>query len=69
MSIRDDLLKEIDGFLRSQPDDGRIAESTFGRLAVNDGKFVGRLRRGEGVTIDTVDRVRRFIADRQRAAA
>jgi hypothetical protein len=39
-----------------------IAESTFGRLAVNDGKLVGRLRLGGRVTTDTVQRVRAFIA-------
>ena len=35
---------------------------TFGRLAVNDGKLVGRLRLGGRVTTGTVDRVRAFIA-------
>src|SRR5215472_17469850 len=39
-----------------------IAESTFGRLAVNDGKLVGRLRLGGRVTTDTVERVRAFIS-------
>ena len=39
-----------------------MAESTFGRLAVNDGKLVNRLRLGGRVTTDTVDRVRAFIA-------
>src|SRR5690242_6993007 len=39
-----------------------MAESTFGRLAVNDGKLVSRLRLGGRVTTDTVDRVRAFIA-------
>ena len=38
-----------------------MAESTFGRLAVNDGKFVSRLRFGGRVTLETVDRVRVFI--------
>jgi hypothetical protein len=39
-----------------------VAESTFGRLAVNDGKFVGRLREGGAVTPQTVERVRSYIA-------
>ena len=39
-----------------------MAESTFGRLAVNDGKLVSRLRLGGRVTTDTVDRVHAFIA-------
>ena len=52
------LLRDIAEFCRS----ARMAESTFGRLAVNDGKLVGRLRLGGRVTTDTVDRVRAFIA-------
>jgi len=38
-----------------------MAESTFGRLAVNDGKLVSRLRLGGRVTADTVARVHAFI--------
>ena len=38
-----------------------IAESTFGRRAVNDGKLVSRLRQGGRVTLQTVERVRAFI--------
>ena len=34
------LLADIEAFCRVQG----IAESTFGRQVVNDGKFVGRLR-------------------------
>jgi len=41
----------------------KIAQTTFGRLAVNDGKFVNRLQQGGRVTISTVNRVHRFIAD------
>jgi hypothetical protein len=40
-----------------------MAESTFGRRAVNDGKFVPRLRFGGRVTTQTVDRVHAFIQD------
>jgi hypothetical protein len=39
-----------------------MAESTFGRLAVNDGKLVTRLRLGGRVTTDTAERVHAFIA-------
>lgn len=39
-----------------------MAESTFGRRAVNDGKLVSRLRTGGRVTTETVDRVRAFIS-------
>lgn len=34
-----------------------IAESTFGRLVVNDGKFVARLRAGGSMTIKTLERI------------
>ena len=52
------LLRDIGEFCRH----ARMAESTFGRLAVNDGKLVSRLRLGGRVTTDTVERVRAFIA-------
>src|SRR3954464_13393309 len=38
-----------------------MAESTFGRRAVNDGKLVSRLRIGGRITTDTAERVRSFI--------
>ena len=40
-----------------------LAESTFGRLAVNDGKLIARLRDGGRVTRRTFDRVRAYISD------
>src|SRR5215831_19799710 len=52
------LLRDIAEYCRG----AGIAESTFGRLAVNDGKLVGRLRLGGRVTSETVERVRAFIA-------
>ena len=55
------LLREISGYCRRVG----MAESTFGRLAVNDGKLVSRLRFGGSVTTDTAARVRGFI-ERQR---
>lgn len=39
----------------------KMAQSTFGRLAVNDGKLVTRLQQGGKVTLQTVERVHRFI--------
>ena len=60
---RDALIAEITEFLAAQPKP--MAESTFGRLAVNDGKFVKRLRQGKNVTLDRMARVRRYIADHQ----
>jgi SAM-dependent methyltransferase len=38
-----------------------MAETTFGRRAVNDGKLVSRLQQGARVTPQTVQRVRSFI--------
>jgi hypothetical protein len=62
------LLLEIANFCRRVG----MAESTFGRRAVNDGKFVTRLRFGGRVTTHTVERVRAFITrmpgDNPRAA-
>jgi hypothetical protein len=53
----DVLLQEISAFCRT----AGMAESTFGRRAVNDGKFVPRLRFGGRVTTTTVERVQTFI--------
>src|SRR5207248_8975199 len=39
-----------------------LAESTFGPRAVNDGKLVQRLRSGGRITIETLDRIRGFMA-------
>jgi len=41
-----------------------MAESTFGRRAVNDGKFVARLRDGARVTPETLQRVAGFLSQR-----
>jgi len=51
------LLAEIADYCRRVG----MAESTFGRRAVNDGKLVGRLRFGRRVTLETAERVRSFI--------
>ena len=52
------LLQEIADYCRR----ARMAETTFGRHAVNDGKFTSRLRYGGRVTLETVQRVQDFIA-------
>jgi hypothetical protein len=54
------LLQEIAGYCRRVG----MAESTFGRLAVNDGKLVSRLRFGGRVRGKTVERVRAFMTRR-----
>src|SRR5580765_8588374 len=51
------LLDSIASFCR----DNGIAESTFGRRAVNDGKFVARLRDGARITPETLERVSGFL--------
>src|SRR6266850_7363790 len=46
-----------------------MAESTFGRRAVNDGKFVARLRDGARVTPETLQRVNQFMVKHGLAGA
>lgn len=45
-----------------------MAESTFGRRAVNDGKFVTRLRDGARITPETLERVSTYMAHHGGAA-
>ena len=47
----------------------RMAQTTFGRQAVNDGKFVSRLQHGGRVTVQTIERVHRFIESQGGASA
>jgi hypothetical protein len=58
------LLQEISDFCRSTG----LAESTFGRRAVNDGKLANRLRNGGRITTDTLDRIRAFMVSNPDAA-
>lgn len=53
-----EILSEISEFCRA----AGLAESTFGRAAINDGKLVSRLRNGGRITTDTLDRIRSFMA-------
>src|SRR5262249_18100720 len=41
----------------------QTAESTFGRLVVNDGKLVSRLRDGAKITTGTLDKVRAYLSE------
>jgi hypothetical protein len=52
------LLQEISDYCRRTG----LAESTFGRRAVNDGKLAARLRNGGRITTDTLDRIHGFMA-------
>jgi SAM-dependent methyltransferase len=54
-----DLLLQVTLYCR----DAKMAETTFGRRAVNDGKLVSRLRNGRTVSMRTAERVESFIAD------
>ena len=60
-----ELLQEISEYCRQTG----LAESTFGRRAVNDGKLASRLRHGGRITTETLDRIRTFMATNRNAAA
>jgi SAM-dependent methyltransferase len=51
------LLDDIASYCRR----AGVAESTFGRRVVNDGKLVQRLRQGGRLTTDTMERIRAFL--------
>ena len=54
---KDQLLTAVIEFCKEH----KMAESTFGRKVVNDGKFVSRLRTGARVTPETFEKVKKFI--------
>ena len=62
--MNDQILQEISEFCRQRG----LAESTFGRRAVNDGKLANRLRNGGRITTDTLERIRSFMARNADAA-
>ena len=65
MSEITDLLARIEEYCARE----KIAESTFGRLAVNDGKLVGRLRAGSSINLRTFSSIQAFLdAPVERAA-
>jgi hypothetical protein len=55
--MNEQLIQEITDFCRHTG----LAESTFGRRAVNDGKLTRRLRNGGRITTETLDRIRAFM--------
>src|SRR5437588_5291122 len=59
--MNDAILQEISDFCRRVG----LAESTFGRRAVNDGKVASRLRNGGRITTETLDRIRAFMTSHQ----
>ena len=56
--MNEQILQEISEFCRARG----LAESTFGRRAVNDGKLASRLRNGGRITTDTLERIRTFMS-------
>src|ERR1017187_10944016 len=62
--MNDQILQEISEFCRQRG----LAESTFGRRAVNDGKLANRLRNGGRITTDTLERIRSFMTRNADAA-
>jgi len=62
--VNEQILQEITDFCRQRG----LAESTFGRRAVNDGKLASRLRNGGRITTDTLDRIRSFMTNDNGAA-
>src|SRR5262245_49710344 len=65
VAVGGSLLDSISTFCRRTG----MAESTFGRRAVNDGKFVARLRDGARVTPETLQRVNQFMVKHGAAGA
>src|SRR5215475_2621393 len=59
------ILGEIREFCRAT----QTAESTFGRLVVNDGKLVSRLRDGAKISTGTLDKVRTYMSVHRPAPA
>src|SRR5437016_3282861 len=59
-----ELLQQIAEYLRHTG----LAESTFGRRAVNDGKLAQRLRNGGRITTETLDRIREFMENNRTVA-
>src|SRR5216683_654564 len=58
------ILGEIRDYCRAT----QTAESTFGRLVVNDGKLVSRLRDGAKITTGTLDKVRAYLTEHRTAS-
>jgi hypothetical protein len=59
------LLREIGDYCRA----AGLAETTFGRLVVNDGKLVSRLRYGRRITTNTLDRILAYMSEHPAAGA
>jgi hypothetical protein len=62
--VNEQIIQEITEFCRARG----LAESTFGRRAVNDGKLASRLRNGGRITTETLERIRGFMAQNSNGA-
>src|SRR3954454_9157157 len=60
--------EQILGEIRDYCRETQTAESTFGRLVVNDGKLVSRLRDGARITTGTLDKVRAYLTEHRTAS-
>src|SRR3954465_13517901 len=60
--------EQILGEIRDYCRETQTAESTFGRLVVNDGKLVSRLRDGARITTSTLDKVRAYLTEHRTAS-
>lgn len=59
------LLSEIHAYCEGH----KMAPTTFGRVVVNDGKFVERLEAGGQVTVKTIEKVRAVLDAPKSSAA
>lgn len=57
------LLERIQGFLECTG----MSQSRFGRLAMNDPRFVGDLLNGRRLNHHTVDRIERWLVNQEQA--
>ena len=63
--FRSQLLADIESFVALEG----VAETTFGKRAMNDGKFVDRLRAGDNMTERSLRRARSYLDAKRRVAA
>ncbi len=56
------LISRIEDFAKRHG----LTESTVCRMAANDGKLIGRIRKGGSVSLRTFDNILRFLDERDR---
>lgn len=64
MNIKENLLAEIDVFLKENPD---LSVTRFGLEAANDGKIIPRLKAGKDITLSKADAIRAYMSERTTA--